>query len=115
MRMDAEKAVTTNELRNKDLELVIPLGDDGRTAKGELYLDDGESINPKSVTRIEFSYDHRRGVLKAVGKAGFDARVRIRKVTVLGGKRRRRDEEEEEEVVVVVKVDLPLGGWEVEV
>lgn len=110
VRAGAESVMTTTALRKRDFELLIPLGADG-TAAGELYVDDGESIVPKGVTNIQFTY--AKGVVKAKGQFGFDTQVRIKKVTVLGAKEKKGDGEEEE---TVVEVDQPLNGeWELRV
>ena len=77
-------ANTTTELRDKDFEILIPLDDKGE-AKGELYLDDGESIDPASnggVTKIDISY--KNGVLLLDGKFGYNPKVGISKITILG-------------------------------
>jgi alpha-glucosidase len=76
-------ANTTAELREKDFEILIPLDHKGE-AKGELYFDDGESIDPASnggVTRINLSY--KRGVLTIHGEFGYNVGVGISKITVL--------------------------------
>lgn len=78
----AESAVTTTELREKDFELVIPLGADG-TASGQLYLDDGVSLDQGGATTfVQFSYAD--GKLAATGSFGYGTAVNITKVTILG-------------------------------
>jgi alpha-glucosidase len=51
--------MTTTALNKRDFELLVPLGEDG-TSRGKLYIDDVESIAPKAVTRVEFSYARGR-------------------------------------------------------
>lgn len=79
-------ANTTAELRQKDFEIVIPLDSSGE-AKGELYLDDGESIDPEEnggVSWIQLSY--KDGELSIDGEFGHEVDFVISKITVLGGK-----------------------------
>ncbi|PNP42332.1 hypothetical protein TGAMA5MH_06014 [Trichoderma gamsii] len=73
---------TTTELRKQNFELLIPLDASG-SATGELYLDDGESINQKAITHVTFTY--KKGLFILGGT--FDLRVPfvISKVTILGG------------------------------
>ncbi|KAJ4305859.1 hypothetical protein N0V90_001391 [Kalmusia sp. IMI 367209] len=72
---------TTTALRTQDFELIVaPNGDD--KAWGKLYLDDGVSIEQDGVSEIEFTYDG--GKLKMDGTFGYDAKVGIKTVTVLG-------------------------------
>ncbi|KAK4443111.1 putative glycoside hydrolase [Podospora aff. communis PSN243] len=100
-------AMTTDELRERDFELVVPVGKDG-SARGRLYVDDGVSVVQKDVTDVEFKYS--KGKLTAKGKFGFGGKLKIKKITVLGkGKKGKRDESEEGEEVSV-QVDLPLTG-----
>ncbi|KAK5652429.1 hypothetical protein OQA88_10472 [Cercophora sp. LCS_1] len=100
-------AMTTDELRQRDFELVVPVGKDG-TAKGRLYLDDGVSLVQKGVTDVEFKY--AKGKLTAKGKFGFGGKLKIKKVTVLGkAKKGKRDGSGESEEVSV-QVDVPLTG-----
>ncbi|KAI7786446.1 glycosyl hydrolase family 31 [Diaporthe eres] len=78
----AESAMTTTELREKDFELLIPLGADG-TASGQLYLDDGVSLDQGGATTfVQFSYAD--GKLAATGSFGYGTAVNISKVTILG-------------------------------
>lgn len=78
----AESAMTTTELREKDFELLIPLGADG-TASGQLYLDDGVSLDQGGATTfVQFSY--AGGKLAATGSFGYSTAVNISKVTILG-------------------------------
>jgi alpha-glucosidase len=100
-----KSGMTTAEVREQDFELVIPVGVDG-TAEGRLYLDDGISLEQKGTTDVTFKY--KRGVLTAKGRFGYQTKVRIVKVKVIGGGRKRGEEEGGE--VKDVAVDLPLTG-----
>ncbi|KAJ6784354.1 hypothetical protein PWT90_10500 [Aphanocladium album] len=79
----AQSANTTTELRKQDFELLIPL-DENKAAAGELYVDDGVSVEQKKggVTDIKFSYS--KGELSISGTFAVDALPRITKVTILG-------------------------------
>lgn len=79
----AESAMTTTELRQKDFELVIPLGADG-TARGQLYLDDGVSLDQDGATTL-VQFEYADGKLAATGSFGYGDAVNVAKVTILGG------------------------------
>ncbi|ROV94562.1 hypothetical protein VMCG_08149 [Cytospora schulzeri] len=123
-----ESAMTTTELREKDFELVIPLGGNG-TASGRLYLDDGVSLEQNGTTLVDFSYTD--GKLVATGTFGYSTPVKLSKVTILGygdvlkrilleeGLRVKGSDEpverDEASGAVSFKIDKPLtGGFEVE-
>ena len=74
-------ANTTTELRTKDFDIIVATGTDG-TARGRLYLDDGDSIQQDVVSEIDFSYG--RGIFSMTGKYGYDAGVVVKSVMVLG-------------------------------
>ncbi|KAK2609148.1 hypothetical protein QQS21_002375 [Conoideocrella luteorostrata] len=76
-----KSAMTTTDLREQDFELVIPVGKDG-TAKGALYLDDGDSLKPDATSNIEFEY--KKGQLAVNGSFGYKTKAKIAKVTLLG-------------------------------
>lgn len=79
-------ANTTTALRAQNFEILIPLNEKGE-AKGELYFDDGESIDPASnggVSRIQMTF--RNGKLALDGDFGYEVPVVISRVTVLNGK-----------------------------
>ncbi|KAK4543376.1 hypothetical protein LTR36_005519 [Oleoguttula mirabilis] len=78
----ASSANTTTELRKEDFNIVIAPGLDG-TATGNLYLDDGDSIEQPATSYITFSYS-KSGVFSMTGSFGYDAGVSITTVTVLG-------------------------------
>ncbi|KAK4244606.1 glycoside hydrolase [Corynascus novoguineensis] len=98
-----KSAMTTTELREQDFELLIPVGADG-TATGQLYLDDGVSLEQQGTTLITFKYRH--GVLTARGTFGYHTKAKIVKVTVLGAGRKR----DEEVASAALVVDQPLTG-----
>lgn len=101
----AKSAMTTAELREQHFELLVPLGADG-TASGQLYLDDGVSLEQHGATTlVTFKYAH--GVLMAWGRFGYKTNARITKVTVIGKGRKRGEEDVEE---TNVEVDQPLTG-----
>ncbi len=76
-------ANTTTALRKLDFELLIAPDKEGR-ARGELYLDDGESLVQQATSEIEFGFDGAMNVLEMNGTFGHDAGVKIGNVTVLG-------------------------------
>jgi len=73
--------MTTAELRKTDFEIVVAVGRDG-TAQGSLYVDDGESLQPASSTRLSLEYNH--GYLTVKGSFGYDLGVKLRRVVFLG-------------------------------
>jgi len=80
MRVDG--ANTTTALRKLDFNVLVAPGMDG-TAKGSLYLDDGESLVQKATSNIIFAYDGT--TLTMSGTFGYDiGGVKVAKVTVLG-------------------------------
>lgn len=79
-------ANTTTALRTRNFEVVVPLDADGK-AEGELYFDDGESLNPADnggASWITLSYAN--GELTVKGDFGFQVSVVISKVTLLDGR-----------------------------
>lgn len=79
-------ANTTTDLRKLDFEILIPLDHKGE-ASGELYFDDGESVDPHvngGVSKMTLSY--KNGELKVEGEFGYKQEPVISKITVLGGK-----------------------------
>lgn len=75
-----ESANTTAELRTRDFELLVALNDEGR-ARGELYLDDGVSLEQKDITHVEFRVEG--GELVVDGTFGCEVPVKICKITLL--------------------------------
>lgn len=77
-----ESAMTTAELRKKDFELLIVPGRNG-TASGQLYLDDGVSLEQNGTALVQF--DYQDGKLVVGGSFEYDAGVVISNITLLGG------------------------------
>lgn len=74
-------ANTTTDLRKLDFEIIIAPDADGK-ASGDLYLDDGVSLEQPSSSYIHFDYTD--GVFSSNGTFAYDAGVSISIVTVLG-------------------------------
>ncbi|KAH6623158.1 glycosyl hydrolases family 31-domain-containing protein [Chaetomium tenue] len=80
--MRVNSANTTAELRRQNFVITVAPGADG-TARGELYLDDGESLDvgdQKSV--ITMTWNGK--AVEASGTFGYDTDVVIERVVVLG-------------------------------
>lgn len=77
----AESAMTTKELREKDFELLVAPGRDG-TASGQLYIDDGVSLEQAATSLVTFSYAN--GTLIVDGSFDFGPLV-VSNITLLGG------------------------------
>jgi len=92
----ARWGMTTTELRKQDFELLIAPDREGK-AVGELYIDDGESLEQDGVTNLDFSYEN--GTLTVAGACGYQTDAKVVKVTVLG-----------EGGDNVVEVEQPLSG-----
>jgi len=69
----AKSTMTTSELRNTDFEFVVAPGTDG-TASGQLYIDDGVSITPKTATEVTMKY--ALNTLVVAGRFGFSTGVK---------------------------------------
>ena len=76
-----EGANTTTELRKKAFNIVVAPGLDG-TARGSLYLDDGDSIEQPNTSQISFTYAD--GLFSMTGTYGYDAGVNVESITILG-------------------------------
>ncbi|KAL4809285.1 glycosyl hydrolases family 31-domain-containing protein [Aspergillus unguis] len=77
----ASGAMTTTELRTKPFQLIVAPGVDG-TATGDLYLDDGDSLEQTETANIQFEY--RDGYLSIKGQFERDAPVDVESVVLLG-------------------------------
>ncbi|KAK4187445.1 putative alpha/beta-glucosidase agdC [Podospora australis] len=88
--MRVKSAKTTAEVRNQNFTLIVAPGRDG-TAKGELFLDDGISLDSEGrCSEIMFTWDGK--ALEANGTFGFDTSVVVESVLVLGGDNGTREE-----------------------
>ncbi|ODA79223.1 hypothetical protein RJ55_04816 [Drechmeria coniospora] len=75
-------ASTTTELRRQDFELLVALDAHGK-ASGELYLDDGVSIDQQGrYSLLTFTYGD--GVLSIDGVFGYDGPAILSKITLIG-------------------------------
>ena len=96
----------TWDLRKRGFEVLIAPGVDG-SAEGELYIDDGESIQPDSAADIQFKY--RDGKLQIQGRFGYRPNVVVEAVTLLGQKDKRRDvgyDAQRQSVTKKVRIEL---------
>lgn len=74
--------MTTTELRQTDFELVVATGSGG-TASGQLYVDDGVSLEQTNGTTV-LTFEYENGTLNVNGTFGFDLGVNIMDVKILG-------------------------------
>ena len=111
-----ESANTTTELRKKGFNVVVAPGLDG-SARGSLYLDDGNSIEQPNTSEITFNYAN--GAFSMTGTYGYAAGVDIETITILGQTGRpatiavsgaSNPEYTYNPGVVVVNARLPLTG-----
>ena len=70
--MRSESAMTTKALREKPFELLVAPGLDG-AASGELYIDDGDSIEQDKITYVQF--DFKNDKLTISGKTDYKAKL----------------------------------------
>ena len=73
--------MTTTELRKKGFELLIAPGLDG-TAKGSLYVDDGDSLEQKHTLQVNFEF--KDNTLSFDGVFDLGSPIMLEKVTLLG-------------------------------
>lgn len=76
-----KSASTTTALRKEDFELIVAPDEHG-IASGFLYLDDGDSLEPKAKSELHFSY--KKGRLISNGSFGYNPHVKLAKITILG-------------------------------
>lgn len=76
-----ESANTTRALRDKSFELLVAPEKDG-SATGNLYLDDGESLEQSGTSEITFTLSG--STLKAEGTFKFPTVLQIKSVTIMG-------------------------------
>jgi alpha-glucosidase len=74
-------ANTTTELRKKGFNIIIAPGLDG-TAKGSLYMDDGDSL--KQEATLDVAFDYSPGKLRIKSSGEFKPGVSIELITILG-------------------------------
>ena len=98
-------AYTTTALRKEDFELIIAPDANGK-ATGQLYLDDGESIEPTQHSLLEFTYD--RGILTCKGTYGYDPNVKLAKITLLGATESKCQGYSATSKTLVQQVKMPL-------
>lgn len=79
----ANSANTTTLLREENFQLIIAPDLDGN-ASGNLYLDDGVSLEQEATSYIEFSYDGESSRFTMGGTFGYNAGVIVESITVLG-------------------------------
>ncbi|KAF8755028.1 glycosyl hydrolase 31 family [Rhizoctonia solani] len=72
--------MTTKALREKDFNIVVAPGTDGK-ATGQLYLDDGVSLDPKASTHLEMNYSNKQLTVK--GSTGYKTNSKVGTVTFL--------------------------------
>lgn len=79
----SKSAMTTTELRRRGFEILVAPNASGY-ARGELYLDDGETLEPNSTSLVQFEFI--KDQLSIRGQFGYQAGVVIESVRVLGQK-----------------------------
>ncbi|KAI8971501.1 alpha glucosidase [Mycotypha africana] len=72
---------TVGETYSTEYSLIIAL-DDSDTAKGRLYIDDGESLEVENSSDISFTY--KKGKLSASGEFGYAHPEKLQKITIIG-------------------------------
>ncbi|KAG8735189.1 hypothetical protein FRC10_010897, partial [Ceratobasidium sp. 414] len=77
----SSSAMTTKALREKDFNFVVAPDSEGK-ASGQLYIDDGISISPKSSTKLAMSYSNKQ--LQVKGSTGYKTSSKVATVTFLG-------------------------------
>lgn len=79
----SSSAMTTAELRTKPFNLVVAPDARG-LARGQLYLDDGETINPPADKTTTADMNFRGGKLTVGGRFGYESAVGWNTVSFLG-------------------------------
>jgi len=117
----ASGAMTTAVLRKTDFEILVAIGADGK-ATGELYADDGVSIDPSACTRVSFEYAN--GTLTVDGSFDYSLGVKVSTIRFLGVQKSPKRvvvngevkvADTQKEGVVVINLDLDfVSGFTVE-
>ncbi|KAI8232930.1 putative alpha/beta-glucosidase agdC [Colletotrichum sp. SAR 10_96] len=100
----ANSAMTTTKLREENFELLIAVNRNG-TAKGQLYLDDGVSLEQSGITHVTF--DYKDGKVAVDGEFGYSTPLKVSKITFLGGGQQNGKRRES---IMTIAVDKPLTG-----
>ncbi|KAJ5819276.1 glycoside hydrolase family 31 protein [Penicillium riverlandense] len=103
--MRTKSAYTTTALRREDFELIIAPGAHGR-ASGDLYLDDGDSLEPTETSLLHFSYN--KGVLEMDGSFGYQPDVKISTIKLLDVTESKCGRYDATTQTLTQSVDLPL-------
>lgn len=78
-----QDALTTSQARGQPWSLLVAL-DACKAAKGSLYLDDGESVNPPAVLKVTMAV--ASGTMHVKSEGLFQEKVPLSNVTVMGVK-----------------------------
>lgn len=78
----SESANTTTRLRKKSFSIIVAPGKDG-TANGQLYLDDGESLDV-GTQRADISFSWDGHTLSVDGNFGYNPNVGVKDFVILG-------------------------------
>ena len=81
--MRTNGTMTTTDLRKQAFDIIIAPGLDGK-ASGELYIDDGVSIQQGATTSVKFSWDGRKFQMHGSYGYYFKEPMKIASVRVLG-------------------------------
>ncbi|KAF2862030.1 glycoside hydrolase family 31 protein [Piedraia hortae CBS 480.64] len=76
-----EPLYTTTESRNSPWSLLCALSTNG-TARGEIYIDDGESLNPNATRLVDLKI--RKGILKARAMGAYRDGNPLANITIMG-------------------------------
>ncbi|KAH6907030.1 alpha-glucosidase [Coprinopsis sp. MPI-PUGE-AT-0042] len=79
----SSSAMTTTELRTKPFNLVVAPDTRG-SARGQLYLDDGETIDPPADKTTSADLNFRDGKLTVGGRFGYESAAGWKTVSFLG-------------------------------
>lgn len=79
-----QDALTTSQARGQPWSLLVAL-DACNAAKGSLYLDDGESVNPPATLKVTMTV--ASGNMQVKPEGSFEEKIPLSNVTVMGVKR----------------------------